>query len=513
MEIFDETIERELPDLAAQGVRVRFIGRRDRAPEALRTRMAALEDETSGNDRLDLWIAFDYGGRAELVDAARRLVEAGMPTRRGRRGRFRGRASTRPGAARPGPADPHVRRAADLELPALAARLRGARLRRQALAGLRRGRPARRARRVRAPPAPLRRPVSALALRSRDVCSSRSRRRCPLVLGLRLARRLVAVRARASSAARRAARVLRDDARRCGRSCSPATRGRCCALLGAQLGGVDVDGRPASWRRSCSRSCSRASPTRARRRPSRSGTTVLGAAWIGLGLGHLILLRDIPEHAQLATFTVLLAVWAGDTVAYFAGRLVGRHKLAPTISPGKTWEGFVGGTIAPSSSRSSRSTTQHFLADLAVARPRRRDRGRGAARRPVRVGAQARHEVKDTRPLLAGHGGMLDRIDALLFAVAASFYARSSASLATRPVTPVTACSRGSIAASYVSAPNVRPAAAPETPVCWRREAGRAARRHRLDRAPGARDHRRASRARARRRRLRLDSRSTGSRR
>ena len=78
MEIFGETIERELPDLARQGVRARFLGRRDRAPDELRTQMEGLEEETDHNDRLNLWIAFDYGGRAELVEAARRLVEAGV---------------------------------------------------------------------------------------------------------------------------------------------------------------------------------------------------------------------------------------------------------------------------------------------------------------------------------------------------------------------------------------------------------------------------------------------------
>jgi undecaprenyl diphosphate synthase len=78
MEIFGETIERELPDLAKQGVRTRFIGRRDRAPEALRQQMASLEVETASNDRLMLWIAFDYGGRAELVEAMRRLLRAGV---------------------------------------------------------------------------------------------------------------------------------------------------------------------------------------------------------------------------------------------------------------------------------------------------------------------------------------------------------------------------------------------------------------------------------------------------
>jgi undecaprenyl diphosphate synthase len=81
MEIFGETIERELPDLAEQGVRVRFIGRRDRAPEELRARMEAMEDRTELNSRLNLWVAFDYGGRAELVEATRRLVESGVDAR------------------------------------------------------------------------------------------------------------------------------------------------------------------------------------------------------------------------------------------------------------------------------------------------------------------------------------------------------------------------------------------------------------------------------------------------
>jgi undecaprenyl diphosphate synthase len=78
MEIFAETIERELPDLAEQGVRVRFIGRRDRAPEELRRRMDAMETRTELNTRINLWVAFDYGGRAELVEATRRIVESGV---------------------------------------------------------------------------------------------------------------------------------------------------------------------------------------------------------------------------------------------------------------------------------------------------------------------------------------------------------------------------------------------------------------------------------------------------
>jgi undecaprenyl diphosphate synthase len=78
MVILGETIEKELPDLAKQGVRTRFFGRRDRVPGDLRERMADLERKTKDLDTLGLWIAFDYGGRAELIEAARRCVEDGL---------------------------------------------------------------------------------------------------------------------------------------------------------------------------------------------------------------------------------------------------------------------------------------------------------------------------------------------------------------------------------------------------------------------------------------------------
>jgi undecaprenyl diphosphate synthase len=78
LELLSETIDGELPDLAKQGVRTRFLGRRDRLEGWLEAKMHALEEQTAGLDTLNLWIAFDYGGRAELVDAARRLVEDGV---------------------------------------------------------------------------------------------------------------------------------------------------------------------------------------------------------------------------------------------------------------------------------------------------------------------------------------------------------------------------------------------------------------------------------------------------
>jgi undecaprenyl diphosphate synthase len=77
METFGETIDRELHDLAKEGVHTRFVGRRDRAPAWLQEKMAELERATEHERRLHLWIAFDYGGRAEIVEAARRAAASG----------------------------------------------------------------------------------------------------------------------------------------------------------------------------------------------------------------------------------------------------------------------------------------------------------------------------------------------------------------------------------------------------------------------------------------------------
>jgi phosphatidate cytidylyltransferase len=153
------------------------------------------------------------------------------------------------------------------------------------------------------------------------------------------------------------------------------------------------------------------------------GATVLGTAWIGLGMGFLVLVREIPDNGRLAAFTVLLAVWAGDTFAYFGGRLLGRHKMAPTMSPGKTWEGFVVGTIATIFVAFVALYKQDFLtigesivlgAILAVTAPLG-DLFESMLKRDM--------QVKDTGRLLGGHGGMLDRIDALLFAAPAAYFA------------------------------------------------------------------------------------------
>lgn len=154
------------------------------------------------------------------------------------------------------------------------------------------------------------------------------------------------------------------------------------------------------------------------------GSTVLGAAWIGLGLGHIVLLRQLRQEPRLIAFTVLLTVWAADTLAYAVGRLVGRHKLAPRLSPGKTWEGFVGGAVAGVfvSFVALYDTRSEYLAPwqavvlgaTVVLAAVAGDLFESALKRDM--------EVKDTGRLLGGHGGVLDRVDALLFAGAAAYY-------------------------------------------------------------------------------------------
>ena len=73
MALFTDLIESETPELDEEGVRMRFIGRRDGVSEELRDRMGWAEERTEGNERMTLFVAFNYGGRAEIVDAARRF--------------------------------------------------------------------------------------------------------------------------------------------------------------------------------------------------------------------------------------------------------------------------------------------------------------------------------------------------------------------------------------------------------------------------------------------------------
>jgi phosphatidate cytidylyltransferase len=152
-----------------------------------------------------------------------------------------------------------------------------------------------------------------------------------------------------------------------------------------------------------------------------AATTVLGAAWVGLGLAHFVLLRRLEADSADAILAVLFTVFATDTAAYVAGRLVGRHKLTPVISPGKTWEGLAAGTAA--------GLAVAFLVLYETRYSGWRSIVLGAALvAAATVGdlfvslVKRDLGVKDSGRILLAHGGMLDRVDALLFAGPVGYY-------------------------------------------------------------------------------------------
>jgi phosphatidate cytidylyltransferase len=153
-------------------------------------------------------------------------------------------------------------------------------------------------------------------------------------------------------------------------------------------------------------------------------STVLGVAWVGAGIGCLLLIRDIPEFGFWAVMAVLFTVFAADTGAFFVGRTFGRHRMAPAISPKKSWEGFVGGVLAAVGmafvilyrDRDEFLTIPESLVlGLVIALAAvLGDLFESAVKRDL--------EVKDSGRVLGGHGGMLDRLDSLLWAGPAAYF-------------------------------------------------------------------------------------------
>jgi len=151
-------------------------------------------------------------------------------------------------------------------------------------------------------------------------------------------------------------------------------------------------------------------------------TTMLGVAWVGGGLSLLMLLRDIPVDGRLLVYATLLAVFADDTIAFLVGRTVGRHRLAPAISPAKSWEGFLAGTLAGVGvaffalyEQDVLTTGEALVLGLVIALAATLgDLFESAVKRDL--------AAKDSGRLLAGHGGVLDRLDSLLWAGPAAYF-------------------------------------------------------------------------------------------
>ncbi len=142
-----------------------------------------------------------------------------------------------------------------------------------------------------------------------------------------------------------------------------------------------------------------------------AGIVVLLPSWALLVSLH----REGMLGAKLA-FTVLVIVWAADVGAYVFGRLIGRTKLAPAVSPGKTWEGVTGGLVTAGVA----SAIAAQWLDLPVARLV----GLGIGTALISVLGDLTQSMfkrnvglKDSGKLLPGHGGVLDRIDSLTAAV------------------------------------------------------------------------------------------------
>jgi phosphatidate cytidylyltransferase len=144
--------------------------------------------------------------------------------------------------------------------------------------------------------------------------------------------------------------------------------------------------------------------------------TALGTVWIAGGCVAFLWL-DRPDHGgQAAIFWLLGVVWATDIVAYIAGKTIGGPRLAPRLSPNKTWAGLAGGLFGGGMVGLAAAALADRPAALLIAvsliaslSAQGGDLAESAAKR--------RYAVKDTSGLIPGHGGVLDRLDGLLAAV------------------------------------------------------------------------------------------------
>jgi phosphatidate cytidylyltransferase len=150
--------------------------------------------------------------------------------------------------------------------------------------------------------------------------------------------------------------------------------------------------------------------------------TLLGIVWIGIPLAHAVFLRDLPSHGAALLVDVLVGTFVTDTAAYATGRMFGSHKVAPNLSPNKTIEGMIGGFVIGTMGFWFAGLYQNWLSgtDALII---------GAAVAAIApVGdlfeSMLKRDLgkKDTGTLFGPHGGILDRLDAVLFTVVVGYY-------------------------------------------------------------------------------------------
>ncbi len=147
-----------------------------------------------------------------------------------------------------------------------------------------------------------------------------------------------------------------------------------------------------------------------------------GVLYVALPLAHLVFFREIPNGSYW-TLLALVVIWSNDTFAYYGGRKFGKNKLAPNISPGKTIEGavsgLIGGVVAALIFDLIYDFGVGFIAIVLTALALGVAGMLGdLAESIMKRGAG----VKDSGSLIPGHGGLLDRIDSMLFALPVLYY-------------------------------------------------------------------------------------------
>lgn len=134
---------------------------------------------------------------------------------------------------------------------------------------------------------------------------------------------------------------------------------------------------------------------------------LLGVVYIAAAVAGLIYLRHENLNILLALFAI---VWTGDIAAYVVGKRFGRHKIAPSISPGKSWEGLAGSIIASAAmgaTLGSMAPIPHAILGALFAIL-------GLCGDLFESSLKRKAGVKDSGTLIPGHGGLFDRVDALL---------------------------------------------------------------------------------------------------
>ena len=166
------------------------------------------------------------------------------------------------------------------------------------------------------------------------------------------------------------------------------------------------------------------------RRGSTSPTTdisvsLLGVVMVGFCLAHFVLMLGLDEGIPWTVpFTIIVLVWISDAVAYLAGSALGRHKMAPRISPGKSWEGFIAGTAAVfiaayilyltvNRDWLSLGVAMELAAIVCVFAPLG-DLSESTVKREL--------GIKDMSSLIPGHGGIMDRFDSFILSAPAAYY-------------------------------------------------------------------------------------------